>query len=157
MAGGAVVTIAALLLAWSTVKPGDEAAPLAAVKPAADSTPPAPPVPEPAPVAVSPPPAPAVRTAAATFTSPMQVELEAIADTWISMKDSAGNPILSQLLAKGATRSVTLDRGAILRVGNAGGLTIRAAGKVLAPVGPIGGVLDVEFKDGGVTVVPLRP
>jgi hypothetical protein len=44
----------------------------------------------------------------------------------------------------------------VLRAGNAGGLTVRANGKTLGPLGPHGAVRDVEFKNGDFKVIPVQ-
>ena len=45
---------------------------------------------------------------------------------------------------------------AVLRAGNAGGLTIRANGKSLGPLGPHGAIREVEFKNGDFKLVPIQ-
>jgi hypothetical protein len=116
---------------------GAATAPVAASVPSAA----APEVRPPAAAAVSPP-------AASPSAGTMLAELEATEDTWVSVKTADGTPILVQLLAKGTLRSVSVDPGATLRVGNAGGLVVRLDGKPLGSLGPPGGVRDVEFLDG---------
>jgi hypothetical protein len=51
---------------------------------------------------------------------------------------------------------VDIRQSAVLRAGNAGGLTIRANGKSLGPLGPHGSVRDVEFKNGDFKLVPVK-
>ena len=63
---------------------------------------------------------------------------------------------MAGLIEEGKTQSVDIREPAILRAGNAGGLTIRANGKSLGPLGPHGAVRDVEFKNGEFKVVPIQ-
>ncbi|MND09209.1 hypothetical protein D3C83_323600 [compost metagenome] len=56
--------------------------------------------------------------------------------------------MISQLLVPGAPRAVTLRQAAVLRVGNAGGTVVKLDGKDIGPIGPPGGVREVEFKAG---------
>jgi cytoskeleton protein RodZ len=82
----------------------------------------------------------------------MQVEIAAIAPSWISMKDPAGNTVLAQLLVPGSPRALTLENGAILRTGNAGGLIVRVNGESIGELGAPGQVREIQFKDGAATV-----
>ena len=86
----------------------------------------------------------------------MQVELEATAPSWISMKDVDGNTVIAQLLVPGSPQKVTLQKPATLRAGNAGAVVIRLDGTPIGSIGPPGGVRDVEFKDGGFTLSPSK-
>jgi len=51
---------------------------------------------------------------------------------------------------------VDIREPAVLRAGNAGGLTIRANGKTLGPLGPHGAVREVAFQDGEFKLVPIK-
>jgi cytoskeletal protein RodZ len=97
-----------------------------------------------------------VSTTGAESGPAMQVELDATSPSWISMKDADGNTVIAQLLVPGSPQTVTLRKPAILRAGNAGGLVIRLDGKPIGPIGPPGGVRDVEFKDGGFKLSPTQ-
>jgi hypothetical protein len=55
---------------------------------------------------------------------------------------------MARLLVPGEPRSLTLDDGAVIRTGNAGGLNITASGKSLGSLGASGQIREVEFKDG---------
>jgi hypothetical protein len=107
--------------------------------------PPAAPVAKPAPVPgqVRP-----VSKPAAAEGPPMSVDLSATAPTWVSVRDIAGNTLMSQLLVPGADRSLTLTTSAILRAGNAGGLEVHLNGESIGPLGPAGQVRNLEFKNG---------
>ena len=53
-------------------------------------------------------------------------------------------------------RTVDIREPAVLRAGNAGGLTIRANGKSMGSLGPHGAIRDVEFKNGEFKLVPVK-
>lgn len=91
-----------------------------------------------------------------TLGTPMQVEFQATSPTWITLTDSDGTILISQLLVPGAPRSVTLRQPAVLRAGNAGGTVVKFEGKDIGPIGPPGGVREVEFKAGAYTLKTLR-
>jgi hypothetical protein len=78
----------------------------------------------------------------------MHVDLEAREAAWVSITDVDGNTLLARVLQPNETRSLELTKGATLRTGNAGALVIRFNGKDIGPLGPVGKIRDVEFKDG---------
>lgn len=83
----------------------------------------------------------------------MLVEFDATSPSWITLTDSDGTTLLSQLLVPGAPpRSVTLRQPAVLRAGNAGGTVVKLDGKDIGSIGPPGGVREVEFKAGTFTL-----
>jgi hypothetical protein len=84
----------------------------------------------------------------------MHVELLASEPSWVSVRGSDGTTLLSGLVEPGKSQSLDIRQTAVLRAGNAGGLTVRANGKSLGPLGPHGAVRDVEFKNGDFKVVP---
>jgi uncharacterized protein DUF4115 len=108
--------------------------------------------PSPVPAAASKPPAATAPAVAGT----MHVELLASEPSWVSVRASDGTTLLSGLIEPGKSQSVDIRQSAILRAGNAGGLTIRANGKSLGPLGPHGAVRDVEFKNGDFKLVPVQ-
>ena len=63
---------------------------------------------------------------------------------------------MAGMVEPGKAQSVDIREPAVLRAGNAGGLTIRAEGKSLGPLGPHGAVRDVEFKDGEFKLIPVQ-
>ncbi len=65
-----------------------------------------------------------------------RVSLEALAESWVEIRDRDNKRILSRLLAPGDVVDVPDQAGLRLTVGNAGGLVIRIDG---APVPPLGG------------------
>lgn len=109
------------------------------------------PKPEPTPVAESKP-LPiqaAAPTTPATPTGLVHLELEATAPTWVSIVDSEGNRLLSQLLSPDTgRRTLELTKDATLLTGNAGGLILRVNGEQLSSLGSNGQVRQIQFKDG---------
>jgi hypothetical protein len=83
------------------------------------------------------------------------VELEASEPSWISIRNSDGTT-LARLIEPGNAQSVDIREPAILRAGNAGGLTIHANGKSVGPLGPHGSIREVEFKDGAFKMIPVK-
>ena len=156
---GTVVILLGIVL-WPTgsstggstqVTSASERAHPAPVPASASSTPaPEPPVKaQPAAAAISKPagPAPAGST---------RVELLATEPSWVSIRASDGTTLLSGMIEPGKTQTVDIHQTALLRAGNAGGLTIRGYGKSLGPLGPHGAVRDVEFKNGDFKLLPVK-
>ena len=115
----------------------------------------------PAKAAVNEKPAPAAPKPAAPASEPAvvgatRIELEASEPTWISIRGGDGATQVARLIEPGTIQSVDIREPAVLRAGNAGGLTIRANGKSLGPLGPHGAVREVEFKDGDFKPVPIK-
>jgi len=117
--------------------------------------------------AVTPPATPAVQptpAAAPVVSKPVappvagstRVELVASEPSWVSLRAGDGTSLLSGLIEPGKSQSVDVHGSAVLRAGNAGGLTVRANGKTLGPLGPHGAVRDVEFKNGDFKLVPVQ-
>jgi len=150
------------------------AAPPTPVSPSPDTEPPAPAnvakeKPAPATSAPSIPAKPAVKEKAAEVvgnpapnaTGPAvvgatRIELEASEPSWISIRGSDGTTQMARLIEPGNTQSVDIREPAVLRAGNAGGLTIRSNGKSLGPLGPHGAVREVEFKEGEFRLIPVK-
>jgi len=136
-------------------------APSAPVSPALVT---APPTQAPAPVAARPAPTPnpagANPTASTAKEKPAagatRIELEATEPSWISIRGGDGTTQMARLIEPGSSQNVDVREPAILRTGNAGGLTIRSNGKSLGPLGPHGAVREVEFRDGEFKLVPIR-
>jgi hypothetical protein len=76
--------------------------------------------------------------------------------SWVSVRASDGTTLLAGMIEPGKSQSVDVRGSALLRAGNAGGLTVRANGKSLGPLGPHGAVRDVEFKNGDFKLVPVK-
>jgi hypothetical protein len=85
-----------------------------------------------------------------------RIELEASEPSWVSIRGGDGATQVARLIQPGNIQSVDIREPAVLRAGNAGGLTIRANGKSLGPLGPHGAVREVAFKDGEFKLVPVK-
>jgi len=86
----------------------------------------------------------------------MRVELVASEPSWVSVRAGDGTTLLAGLIEPGKSQTVNIRETAVLRAGNAGGLTVRANGKSLGPLGPHGAVRDVEFKNGDFKLIPVQ-
>jgi hypothetical protein len=84
-----------------------------------------------------------------------RIELEATEPSWISIRSSDGTT-LARLIEPGNTQSVDILEPAVLRAGNAGGLTVHSNGKSVGPLGPHGSIREVEFKNGGFRLIPVK-
>jgi hypothetical protein len=152
---GALVILLGIVLWPTTSGPGagnqvasaSEPAPPPAATVKASSQPAAAPIP--APAAVSPP----APTAAFVST---RVELVASEPSWVSLRAGDGTTLLSGVIEPGKSQTVDIQQTAVLRAGNAGGLTVRANGKSLSPLGPHGAIREVEFKNGDFKLVPVQ-
>jgi len=149
------------------------ARPVAATPPPVTTTPepsaPAPSVPAPSipakPAAVAKSTAPAASNEKPAATAPKtsgpsvvgatRIEFEATEASWISIRGGDGATQVARLIEPGTIQSVDIREPAVLRAGNAGGLTIRANGKTLGPLGPHGAVREVAFQDGEFKLVPM--
>lgn len=100
--------------------------------------------------------APAAAVSKPPVSGAMRVELVASEPSWVSLRGSDGTTLLSGLIEPGKMQTVDIRQTAVLRAGNAGGLTVRASGKSLGPLGPHGAVREVEFKNGDFKLVPVR-
>ncbi len=54
-------------------------------------------------------------------------------------------------------RTVDASKDIVLRLGNAGGVTIMLNGQPIPPVGPKGQPRTVQFTSGGFHIVPAKP
>jgi len=70
----------------------------------------------------------------------MRVTLRANAATWVELRRSNGDRLISQILTIGETFNVPRERGIRLTTGNAGGIDILVDGQLLSPLGPLGAV-----------------
>jgi hypothetical protein len=158
---GALVIVVGILLWPSTSRPGGRNQVTSASEPVRGGAVTAPAVSSPAPVTVatknpaSSTPAPA---APAPKLSPgaMRVELVASEPSWISIRGGDGATQMAGMVEPGNIRIVDIRQPAVLRAGNAGGLTIRANGKSMGSLGPHGAIRDVEFKNGEFKLVPVK-
>jgi hypothetical protein len=97
-----------------------------------------------------------VEPATASRSEASRVDLQASEMTWVSLAQSDGTKILSQLFQPGDVRSVDLPKSATLRVGNAAGLSVRLNGNPIGSIGPHGAVRVVRFDDGAYKIVPAQ-
>ena len=74
--------------------------------------------------------------------------IEARQAAWVSITDANGKRLMARTFEANETRSLELTAGATLRTGNAGGLVVRFNGKEIGPLGPVGKIRDISFKDG---------
>ena len=173
---GLLVILTGVLL-WST-RPSDRAPNVTSASEPVRKTNTAPPEPAPAVVApalapVSAPPAAApkpaqspavVKSTAAALPRPSapealgatRIELDASEPAWVSIRGGDGSMQLARLIEPGNVQRVDIREPAVLRTGNAAGLTIRANGKSVGPLGPHGAVREVEFRDGEFKLVPVK-
>jgi hypothetical protein len=82
----------------------------------------------------------------------MHVDIEARQPAWVAITDASGKRLLAKTLEVNETHTLELTAGATLRTGNAGGLIVRFNGKEIGPLGPIGKIRDISFKDGAYKV-----
>jgi cytoskeleton protein RodZ len=83
---------------------------------------------------------------------PVALELKAEEPVWVLVRAN-GKYLFSGTLDPNQIKSVEANGTLMLRVGNAGGLTIKLNGKPIGPVGPKGQVRDVQFTSGGFQIV----
>ncbi|HWB85338.1 MAG TPA: RodZ domain-containing protein [Bryobacteraceae bacterium] len=143
--------------------PAPEATPTAATPAAATEMAPAPaaPVtaPETAPDTVQPPaPAPADAPAAAVQNpnAPVRVEITAQQPAWVSARVD-GKYAFSGTLQQNQTRTADANETVLLRLGNAGGVSVSLNGKPVGPLGEQGQVRTVQLTSGGFQIVPPEP
>ena len=89
---------------------------------------------------------------AAVPSGPVRLELTAQEPVWVLAR-AGGKYLFSGTLEANQTRSVEANGTVLLRLGNAGGVTITLNGKPLGAVGPKGQVRDVQFTSGGFQIV----
>ena len=159
--GTAVILLG--ILAWPTssnnqVTSASEKVSTVPVKPVA--TPelaPAPvPTAKPTPMPAAPAPVTAKATVPPVVAGSTHVELIASEPSWVLLRSGDGATLLSGMIEPGKSQTVDIRQTAVLRAGNAGGLTVRANGKSLGPLGPHGAVREVEFKNGDFKLIPLQ-
>jgi hypothetical protein len=102
----------------------------------------------------------AVQAATAAPQSPSPVSTSMLLDvsvtqpTWVALRDANNIQLLAQLMNPGESRTFRLNTSAVLRAGNAAGLDLKLNGKPVGPVGPPGGVREVEFVAGTFKIRP---
>lgn len=78
----------------------------------------------------------------------VHVELSAQEPVWVLVR-SNGKYLFSGTLEANQTRTIDADGTVILRLGNAGGISISLNGKPIGPVGPKGQIREVQLTSGG--------
>ncbi len=116
-----------------------------------------PPAAEPAPKqAAAPPPAtdqtPAQNSADRPAPGAVRVQVTAEEAVWVLAR-ADGKYLFSGTLEANESRTVDANEKLVLRVGNAGGVTITLNGKPIGAIGPKGQVREVQFTSGGFQIV----
>jgi cytoskeleton protein RodZ len=86
----------------------------------------------------------------------IKVEVTAAEDVWV-MARSDGKYMFSGTLKANETRTVEAANTVLLRLGNAGGVTITLNGKPIGEIGPKGQVRTVQLTSGGFQIVAPKP
>jgi cytoskeleton protein RodZ len=86
----------------------------------------------------------------------VKVEVTAAEPVWV-MARSDGKYLFSATLKANETRTVEAANTVLLRLGNAGGVTITLNGKPIGEVGPKGQVRTVQLTSGGFQIVAPKP
>lgn len=138
-------------------EPASAAEPKSAVQP--ESAAPAP-KPEPSPnsvaAAINQPALPAespAPPAAAGPDAPVRVEVVADEESWVSLS-ADGKSAFTGVLDASQSRTVAANRSVWLKVGNAGGVTVRLNGKPIGPLGANGEVKTLQLTSGGFRILP---
>ncbi len=84
--------------------------------------------------------------------SVMHIDIEAKQAAWVAITDASGKRLMAKTLEANETHALDLTAGATLRTGNAGGLIVRFNGKEIGPLGPVGKIRDISFKNGAYKV-----
>jgi len=83
----------------------------------------------------------------------VRVQLTAEEPVWVSARTD-GKYVFSDTLQPNQSRTVEANSNVVLRLGNAGGVTILLNGKPIGPVGPKGQIRTVQLTPGGFQIVP---
>ena len=97
-----------------------------------------------------------VQLPASNPNAPVRVSVTAEDLVWVSAK-SDGKSTFSGTMPANQTRTFDANDTVVLRLGNAGGVTIKLNGQPIGPVGPKGQVRSVQFTSGGFQIVPPKP
>jgi cytoskeletal protein RodZ len=98
----------------------------------------------------------AVAEAAGAGGGPVKVELTAAEPVWVLARTD-GKYSFSGTLEANETRTIEAAGVIVLRLGNAGGVTITLNGKSIGEVGPKGQVRTVQLTSGGFQIVVPKP
>jgi cytoskeleton protein RodZ len=132
--------------------PGETQPPSGAPAPAPSTEQPAPPAKAPGPGGT--PPLPVAGASTSNPNAAVRVELTADEPVWVLVR-SDGKYLFSGTLSAKESRTIEAASTVLLRLGNAGGVTITLNGKSVGPVGPKGQVRTVQFTSGGFEIVPV--
>ncbi|MBS1857188.1 MAG: DUF4115 domain-containing protein [Acidobacteria bacterium] len=94
--------------------------------------------------------------APATPPGPVHVEIVADEQAWVAAR-ADGKYVFSGTLDPGGRRTVDANTEVVVRLGNAGGVSLLLNGKTVGAVGPKGQVRTVQFTSGGFQIVPPKP
>ena len=86
----------------------------------------------------------------------MHVEINADEAVWVLAR-ADGKYAFSATMDPHTTRKVEGVKEVMVRLGNAGGVTISLNGKPIGPAGPKGQVRTIQFTSGGFQIVPAKP
>jgi cytoskeleton protein RodZ len=112
-----------------------------------DEVPPAPSGPEdsanaaPAPAEATAPPPPAPPSDGRIFgavNDPVRIVIKSKGDSWVQVRDSDNQPVMTRVLRAGDTYRVPNRQGLVLMTGNAGALEVSVDGQAAPALGPIG-------------------
>ncbi len=84
-------------------------------------------------------------------TGPLHVELSAQEPVWVLARQN-GKYLFSGTLDANQTRTIDASGTLVLRVGNAGGLTVSVNGKPVGTLGPKGQIREIQLTSGGVQI-----
>ena len=85
--------------------------------------------------------------------APVQLEVVAQEDSWISIR-ADGEYVFSGVVAANQAHAASAKRNILLKLGNAGGVEVRLNGKSIGPLGAKGAVRTIQLTSGGFQIVP---
>jgi glucose/arabinose dehydrogenase len=97
-------------------------------------------------------PAPSPVPAAAAPRGAVHVELASNGEVWVRAQ-ADGKVLFATTMEPNQSRTIDAESTVVLRLGNAGAVTITLNGKQLDPVGPVGQVRTVQLTSGGFQIV----
>ena len=86
----------------------------------------------------------------------VQIEVAATQQTWLSITPD-GKQVFSGVLQPAEVRLIAAHEAATIRVGNAGGITVRLNGKSIGPIGLNGQVRTVVINKTGFQIIEPKP
>ena len=85
-----------------------------------------------------------------------RIEIAATEETWISVTPD-GKEVFSGILEPAQVRTLGAHDTALIKIGNAGGLSVRLNGKPIGPIGPAGQVRTLIINKNGFQIVEPKP